>query len=130
MEHLCKPGEEWGGQKSSKFLPSKLHAKPIEHPDAPHPLFSTLGRKHIPEQQFRASDEFAWKSTRVVHNQPNHWIDKNSKKIIENFTIVKPKSERMNIIDNMSLKLKERKLKNSKAEQYEEQKAVKDLGRC
>ena len=128
MEHIVRPGEEWGGQQSSKFLTSKLHVQPPKSRDVEHPLYSTLGRMHVPDQQFRKSDEFGWKPTRVVGNQPNHWIDKSTKKIIENFTIVKPISERMNIIDNMSLKIKEKRMKVKRQEQLEQQKIVQDLG--
>ena len=54
-------------------------------------------------------------------------MEKHTSKIIERFTIVKPKSERVGVIDTMTLKLKERKLLNSKAEQLEEQRIVKEL---
>ena len=129
MEHIRKPGEEWGGQSSSKFLPSKMHVKPIETREMPHPLFSTLGRKHIPAEQERRSCQAEWKPSRVVAKENSHWIDKHTSNIITKFTIVKPKSERINTIDNMSLKLKEKKLLNSKVEQLQEEKIVKELGR-
>ena len=127
MEHIRKPGEEWGGQQSSKFLRSKFHAKEFEHRDQPHPLFATLGKMHIHDQQFRRSDEFEFRPTRVVGIQPSHFMEKHTSKIIERFTIVKPKSERIGVVDNMTLKLKEKKLKNSKAEKLEEQRIVKEL---
>ena len=127
MEHILKPGEEWGGQTSSKFLRTKKHVKEFEHREQPHPLFSTLGKRHIHSQQFRRSEEHQFRSTRVTGIQPKHFMEKHTAKIIEKFTIVKPKSERVGVIDNMSHKLKQKKLLNSKIEQIEEQKAVQAL---
>ena len=126
---MIKPGEEWGGQSSSKFLTSKKHVQPIPQKDTPHPLYSTIGRKLIPEQQYRKSEQAEWKPTRVILNNKKNWIDKHTAKIVERFTIVKPKSERMTTIDTMSMKLKEKKLLNSKLEQLEQERIVKELGR-
>ena len=127
MEHLPKSGEEWGGQQSSKFLRTKMHVKPVEHSNEKHPLFSTLGRKHIPEQQFRRDQQSDWKPTKNIQHEPKHWIDKNNKKIIEKYTIVVPKSQRMSIVDNMSAKLKKKKLEDALLKINEEKQAVKDL---
>ena len=127
MAHLCKEGEEWGGQTSSKFWRTKKHVKEFEHRDQPHPLFSTLGRRHIHTQQFRRSKEQVFKPTRVVGIEPKHFMERHTQKIINYFTITKPKSERVGVIDTMSHKLKEKKKQTYKAELLEEQKEVQLL---
>eukprot|EP00344_Euplotes_crassus_P008442 CAMPEP_0197010318 /NCGR_PEP_ID=MMETSP1380-20130617/53772_1 /TAXON_ID=5936 /ORGANISM="Euplotes crassus, Strain CT5" /LENGTH=101 /DNA_ID=CAMNT_0042432165 /DNA_START=49 /DNA_END=354 /DNA_ORIENTATION=- len=86
-----------------------------------------MGRKHIPEQQFRRCTQDEWKPSRVIQKDPGHWMEKHTSKIIERFTIVKPKSERMTTIDNMTLKLKEKKYKQKQETLQEEERIVREL---
>lgn len=47
QEHILAPGEEWGGQKSTKFWPNKKHVEQKISVDPQYKqVFSTKGRKH------------------------------------------------------------------------------------
>ena len=82
-EHIKKPGEEWGGQQSCKFWPTKMHVEPVYSTDPQYKqIFDTKGRSHYEE---RRSDEFAWKPSRVqIDFDSQHEIIRPSAKGIVN----------------------------------------------
>ena len=79
QEHIIKPGEEWGGHSSSKFLPSKKHIT-VEHAIDPQykQMFDSKGRAHFDPGRGHQSD---WKpSVRQIDFAKIHEVPKPSAK--------------------------------------------------
>ena len=56
---MPREGEEWGGQTSSKFLPTKKHVEPKYSIDPQYKqMFDSKGRKHFEQPK---SGEQEWK---------------------------------------------------------------------
>jgi hypothetical protein len=76
-EHQVKHNEEWGGQKSTKFWPSKMHIEQKVTTDPQYKqIFDSAGKKHIPAGR---GSQPEWKpSVRQIDYNDIHELKKQS----------------------------------------------------
>jgi hypothetical protein len=76
-EHQVRPGEEWGGHKSTKFWPTKKHVQQEITIDPNYKqIFDSNGRKHYEPGQGKQPD---WKpSVRQVEFDQIHEVKRDS----------------------------------------------------
>ena len=78
-EHRLRAGEEWGGQKSSKFLPNKKHInfEPTIDPTYKQ-MFDSNGRKHLTQPACQEKDFKP--SVKQINFDANHEVKRPSQK--------------------------------------------------
>ena len=77
QEHILSAGEEWGGQKSTKFWPTKKHVPQVYSTDPQYKqIFDSKGRKHLTQAN---SNEYGWKpSVRQIDFGKTHEVKRPS----------------------------------------------------